>query len=240
MARAELPIVVLNTTTGLPVSGASVAVKYRSSGLAATWWTQETGGTSSTASITTDASGRTSAWLDRGAYNCTVSGTGITTYTEPWDSSPGADGGIDSLWLPDNVIQARHLADKVVSAAEIADDTITASQIAAGAVGSSELGATATALFLRFLSGSGYRIAWGSTILGFTGTNVMTTSGNIAHGLGATPQFVFITPETTNTGMTASGTVQSKDATNIVIRGVTHTSGIAPNWNVTFNWAAIG
>lgn len=106
MARVECPVVVISATTGLPISGASVAIKLRSTGANATWWTQETGGTSSTAAVTTDASGRVSAWVDRGAYNCVVTGTGITTYTEPWDASPASDAAIDAPWLGPAVLPA--------------------------------------------------------------------------------------------------------------------------------------
>ena len=91
MARIEAPIVALNSTTGLPVAGASVQIKFRSSGTNATWWTAETGGVSSTAACVTDSAGRISAWLDRGQYNCVVSGSGITTYTEPWDAVSAGD-----------------------------------------------------------------------------------------------------------------------------------------------------
>lgn len=106
MARVEIPIVVLNSTTGLPVVGAAVAVTVRATGNPATWYTAETGGTGSTAAIVTDAAGRVSAWVPRGAYNLAVSGTGITSYTEPWDAVPGADGTIDTLWLGAGVAAA--------------------------------------------------------------------------------------------------------------------------------------
>jgi hypothetical protein len=103
MARVEVPITVLNSSTGLPVNGAAVAITHRSTGNPATWYSAETGGTSSTASVVTDANGRLSAWVERGSYNLAVTGTGITPYTEAWDAVPASDGSIDSPWLSDNL-----------------------------------------------------------------------------------------------------------------------------------------
>ena len=99
MARVEVPIIVLNSATGLPVPGASVVIKHRATNAGATWWSTETGSVSSTAAIVTDSSGRTNAWVERGAYVLEVSGTGITPYSEPWDAAPAGDATIDSGWV---------------------------------------------------------------------------------------------------------------------------------------------
>lgn len=212
MARAELPIVALNTTTGLPVSGASVQVKFRSSGLNATWWTQESGGTSSTAAITTDAAGRTSAWFDRGAYNCVVSGTGITTYTEPWDSSPASDGAIDALWLPDNVIANRHLADNAVNTSELTDAAVTAAK----------LNTTAKQLFPQLASASTKTINFGvSAALSFGISTIAETT--VSHGLASAPSYVFALPTSgTNTTDMVSVTAKAITATQITFRAISH------------------
>lgn len=98
MARVEVPITVI-TPAGTPVSGASVAITLRSNGSAATWYTAETGGVGSTAPASTDANGRIAAWVDRGAYNCTISGSGITTYVEAFDATPGGDQTVDPGWV---------------------------------------------------------------------------------------------------------------------------------------------
>jgi hypothetical protein len=98
MARVQLPFTILDAT-GAPVNGAALAITHRASGSPAVWYTAETGGTGSSASVITDANGRASAWLDRGAYNVQVSGTGITTYTRAWDATPGKDAGIDEPWI---------------------------------------------------------------------------------------------------------------------------------------------
>lgn len=151
MARVELPTVVLNPTTGLPVNGASIAITLRSNAAAATWWTAETGGSSSTASVVTDTSGRGTAWLARGAYNLTISGSGITTYVEPWDALPASDAGGDTAWLPDlsvtnakiasgldaaklttGVLPASVYGTNIVPGTALQDNSVTIAKMAAG------------------------------------------------------------------------------------------------------------
>lgn len=229
MARVELPIVALNSTTGLPVSGASVAVKLRSSGLNATWWTAETGGTSSTAAITTDSSGRVTGWVDRGAYNCIISGTGITTYTEPFDASPAADNAIDALWLPDNIIANRHLADGVVTTNELGASVVTKAKLAADALnGYLKLNTQADrkAAFGIFASVP----SWGATA---------AVSGTFAHGLGAVPAAVLLTPTAGDTNaQNISAMVVSTDATNVTYR-LTSQGGALSAPGVQIHWMAI-
>jgi len=154
MARVELPITVLNSTTGLPVAGASVAITQRSNAAAVTWWTAETGGTSSTAAVATDINGRATAWVARGAYNLTISGVGITTYSEAWDALPASDLGGETLWLPDAVMSNAKMASgldatkittgslptsaygtSVIPTTAVQDDAITVAKMAAGTGG---------------------------------------------------------------------------------------------------------
>ena len=116
MARAEVPIVVLNGTTGLPVNGASVAITNRPGGTPATWFAVETGGTGSTAAVITDANGRVNAWVERGAYTLSVTGTGITGYSEPWDAVPGGNATIDTAWITDGAVSNAKLATGIDSA----------------------------------------------------------------------------------------------------------------------------
>ena len=104
MARVEVPITVINSSTGLPVNGAAVEIVVRGTGANAPWWPSETGGSASTAAVITDASGRATAWVERGKYNLNVTGTGITPYTEPWDAVPGGDRTIDQNWIADDVL----------------------------------------------------------------------------------------------------------------------------------------
>lgn len=99
MARVRVPIAVIDPA-GNAVAGASVTVNKRSTGIAATLYVAETGPTTTANPTATDAYGRVTAWVDRGAYNAVISGTGITTYTQPFEAGAAADQAIDDLWLP--------------------------------------------------------------------------------------------------------------------------------------------
>lgn len=108
MARVQVPITVLDTT-GAPISGASVRVQFRAGGADATLYSGESGGSTTTNPTSTDSVGRVQAWVDRGAYNAVISGTGFTTYTQPFDAAPAADSSVDNLWIPAAVIDDREL-----------------------------------------------------------------------------------------------------------------------------------
>ena len=99
MARTEIPFVVIDPATGNAVVGASVAVAARATGTASTVYAGETGATTTSNPRTTDANGRLTGWVERGAYTLTVSGGGLTTYVKNWDSAPAADSSIDALWI---------------------------------------------------------------------------------------------------------------------------------------------
>ena len=99
MARTEIPIVVIDPATGNAVSGASVSVVSRSTGTAATVYSAETGATTVTNPRTTDANGRLTGWVERGAYRLDISGSGLTSYSKNWDSAPAADASVDNPWL---------------------------------------------------------------------------------------------------------------------------------------------
>ena len=88
MSRVEIPEAVI-TTAGAAVSGASVQVNVRSSGAAATVYTSATGGATVANPISTDVNGRIEGWLEEGAYDLVVSGTGITTYTQRLEAGSG-------------------------------------------------------------------------------------------------------------------------------------------------------
>lgn len=126
--RTEIPITVLDAQ-GNPILGATVAVTNRVGGAAAPLYLGETGATVVGNPTVTDAAGRVNAWVDRGSYAAVISAPGLATYTEPFESAPASDGGVDTAWL----------ADLAVTAAKIAVDTITAAQIAPSAIGASEL-----------------------------------------------------------------------------------------------------
>jgi len=89
MARIQVPITVIDLS-GNGVSGASVRVQNRVGGADATLYTSESGPTTAANPATTDAYGRVSVWVPApGQYNALVSGTGITSYTQPFDAAPG-------------------------------------------------------------------------------------------------------------------------------------------------------
>lgn len=99
MARVKIPIAVIDPN-GTAVQGASVSVKKRSDGSNAVLYQAETGPTTVNNPTATDAVGRVQAWVDRGSYNATISGTGIATYTQAFEAGPASDRSVDSFWLP--------------------------------------------------------------------------------------------------------------------------------------------
>lgn len=246
MARSECPITVINPATGVAVAGATVQIKFRSSGLNATWWTGETGGTSSTAAVVTDAAGRTSAWCDRGAYNCVITGTGITGYTEPWDATPAADNSIDALWLPDNVIATRHLADNVVGSAEIAAGAVIGTKIGAAAVDNTHLAQAAKNLFPQLFTAANVKMRYGVTDANNGGSWGLANeiAPGIAHGLGTTPAWATVATDTGNVTGNADEiilcSIRSLDATNINLRLRTAGGGTASFPGVNVYWMVIG
>ncbi len=89
MARTEIPLVV-NDSSGDPKAGATVLVEIRGSGgTAATVYATESTSTTVANPLTTNTSGRIDGWLEEGQYVLTVSGPGITTYSQAWDSKSG-------------------------------------------------------------------------------------------------------------------------------------------------------
>lgn len=104
MARIKLPITVINADTGEGVENASITVRHRSNNALATLYQAETGVDTVSNPAATDANGRSTAWIERGAYAATISGTGITTYVQHFDAAPGGDATADLLWLAANVL----------------------------------------------------------------------------------------------------------------------------------------
>ncbi len=116
MARTEIPLIVLDPATGNAVVGASVAVKDRVTGSPSTVYAAETGATTVTNPRTTDAYGRVAGWIERGSYQFDISGTGLVSYTEYYESSPGGDGTIDTNWITSGAVTTAKLADEAVTA----------------------------------------------------------------------------------------------------------------------------
>jgi hypothetical protein len=102
MSRVKIPITVIDTA-GNAVAGASVEVEHRPGGATAIIYQAETGGTTVANPTLTDAFGRVSTWVERGAYVANVTGTGISPNTEPFDAAPAGDDTIDEAWLADAV-----------------------------------------------------------------------------------------------------------------------------------------
>ena len=117
--RTEVPAVVIDTA-GNTVLNASIQVNLRSGG-AATVYAAETGATTTANPLTTNAQGQVTGWLNRGAYNLVVTGPGITGYTDPYDSVPGVDLGIDTAAIADLGVTTAKLAASAVTAEKIAD-----------------------------------------------------------------------------------------------------------------------
>lgn len=118
MARCEIPYVVYKGQNPVQVaSGASVLVNIRGGG-AATIYAAEVGATTGANPITTDAFGRIEGWVDEGSYDLIVSGSGITTYTQPVELNRG-DGV--SRYAVGSIPQAA-LANGAVSFAKLGTD----------------------------------------------------------------------------------------------------------------------
>lgn len=96
MPRTNVPITVLDAA-GNGVAGASVNVKLRSTGANATIYTTETGPTTASNPLTTDAAGRVTGWVVPGSYNAVCSGPGFSTYTQPFDATVSVGDVVTSL-----------------------------------------------------------------------------------------------------------------------------------------------
>lgn len=108
MARVKVPITVIDPI-GNAVVGAAVQVLRRSDGSEATLYQAETGPTTTPNPTTTDAYGRTQAWVDRGAYNAIISGTGIADYTQAFEAGAAGDGTVDEDWLAGDITTRREV-----------------------------------------------------------------------------------------------------------------------------------
>lgn len=127
MARVELLATVdkIVTSNLQPVSGASVQVNVRATGTPAIVYAGETGGTTVSNPLITDANGRVNGWIDEGSYVLGVSGSGITSYNQPYEAVRGS-------------IQLAFPGDRIVTntlpGASIVDASVVAAKIANAAV----------------------------------------------------------------------------------------------------------
>lgn len=140
MARTEIPITVFGAD-GRPLAGAAVTIRTRPAGATAVVYSAETGAATNANPLTSNAQGQVTGWVDRGAYEATVTAAGLTTYVEPFESAPATDGTIDALWLPDGIVATAKIANLAVTLAKMAADSVDASKIVDGSVGTAELAA---------------------------------------------------------------------------------------------------
>jgi hypothetical protein len=89
MARVELLVTVdkIVSSNLQPVSGGSVLVKLRSTGSPVPVYAAETGGTTISNPLVTDANGRVNGWVDEASLVLTISGSGITSYNQPYEAT---------------------------------------------------------------------------------------------------------------------------------------------------------
>lgn len=113
MARASLSLIVLKPLGFgrlAAAAGASVQVNLRSGG-AASVYSAETAGSVLLNPLTSDAQGRVTGWVERGAYNLVVTHPDLPGggYTAFFDAAPGGDATIDGLWLPNGILTEEDL-----------------------------------------------------------------------------------------------------------------------------------
>jgi hypothetical protein len=133
VVRTEIPIVVMDNT-GRPIQNASATIYLRGTTNAAAIYQTATGISTFSNPIATDVVGRVSGWLERGQYDCVIAAAGLTTYTEPYDSTPAGDGGIDTAWLADSAITGAKIAALAIASAHLQDGAVTGAKIVAGLV----------------------------------------------------------------------------------------------------------
>lgn len=156
--RVEIPLIVLDPDTGAYVEDAEITVTKRPSGAADVYATA-TGGSPITQPFLSDAQGRVTGWVERGAYDVTIAITGNPDTIEPFDAVPGQDGGIDTTALVDDAVTQAKVAagaigvdelgddavdtaaiqDLAVTAAKLADDTITTAKLVNDSVNATKL-----------------------------------------------------------------------------------------------------
>lgn len=123
MARTKAPLVAISPTGGL-LQGAAVTIVNRATQAAATIYATEFAGGTLPQPLTTDSRGRVAAWLDRGPYTATFTYPGLSGWSEDFDSSPGADNSLDSGWIADNALQARHIPAGLITLAKLAAEVL--------------------------------------------------------------------------------------------------------------------
>jgi hypothetical protein len=127
MARVELLVTVdkIVTSNLQPVSGGSVQVNVRATGTPATVYAAETGGTTVSNPLVTDANGRVNGWVDEGSYVLGISGSGITSYNQPYEA---VRGSVQTAFPGDRLVVNSMPGDRILA------DSIPNTKLAAAAV----------------------------------------------------------------------------------------------------------
>lgn len=137
MARIELLVTVdkIVSSNLQPVSGASVQVNTRSTGSPATVYAGETGGTTVSNPLVTDSNGRVNGWVDEGSYVLGISGSGITSYNQPYEAVRGDMSlAIPGTRVNTNTMPGDRLTNASVDGTKIANGAILGKHLSEGAL----------------------------------------------------------------------------------------------------------
>lgn len=150
MARTPLYLEVKDTF-GNVVPNAVVTVRKRSDNSLATLWQAETGGTTMGNPMSSDSLGRVQAYVDRGAYNVSVTGTSITPYTVPFDGAAASNRSVDPDWRDSTLLT---VAQFLALTAQL-DGTLVRVQLVAPTAS-----APGQNILLRYNAGSAHAAKW--------------------------------------------------------------------------------
>jgi hypothetical protein len=164
MARVELLVTVdkIVTSNLQPVSGASVQVNVRSTGSPATVYAAETGGTTVSNPLVTDANGRVNGWVDEESYVLAISGSGITSYNQPYEAVRGSLAiAVDGARVVTNTLPGDRIVNASIASGKLANGAVLGKHLSEGAI---PLG-TIIAYWVPAKPGGGFAIPDGWAVL---------------------------------------------------------------------------
>lgn len=129
MARVQIPFILQNTA-GDGLANISVQIVNRNTGVLATVYTNESGGTLSPNPILSTTVGRIPGWVEEGPYTVLISSTGTTTITRSMDLIRGSGAGI----VGTNAVTSAKIVTLNVTSAKFASGAVTSAKINTGAV----------------------------------------------------------------------------------------------------------
>lgn len=94
--RVRVPLVIMQE--GVPVDGATVLIRDRSTGSFATLYASPIGAATVPNPVNTTVFGEVEAYVDRGSYNAYITRTGTLSHVQPFEASPADDNSIDTGW----------------------------------------------------------------------------------------------------------------------------------------------